>query len=100
MFGKSNKFIANDRFGEKIILLSKDKICLFANIKSNNFFRKTVALIVLSLWLGKKVVSHDTGATSYGNCYFFVAKLPNVSLLVKHMTNNSIFDEKLGRTGT
>ncbi len=92
--------MADDQFGEKIILLNKEKVRPFANAKSDEFLRETVALNVLSLWACKEAVSRATGATSHGNCHSLVAKLPDVSLLVKHMTDNSIFDEKLGRTGT
>ena len=92
--------MADDRFGERIILLNKDKVRPSANAKSDEFLRETVALNVLSLWSCKEAVSRATGATSHGNRHSLVAKLPDVSLLVKHMTDNSIFDEKLGRTGT
>lgn len=92
--------MADDRFGEKIILLNKDKVCPSVNAKSDEFLRETVALNVLSLWLYKKAVSSATSATSHGNRHFLIAKLPDVSLLVKHMTDNFIFDEKLGRIGT
>ena len=58
-----------------------------------------MALNVLSLWSCKKAVSRATGATSHGNRHCLVAKLPDVSLLVKHMIEDFIFKEKLGRTG-
>lgn len=91
--------MADDRFGERIILLHKEKVRPSANAKSDEFFRETVALNVLSLWSCKEAVSRATGATSHGNRHYPVAKLPDVSLLVKHMTGDSIFNEKLGRTG-
>ena len=87
--------MANDQFGEKIILLNKEKVCSSANTKSDEFFRKTVAFNVLSFWSYKEAVLQVTGATSYSNCYSFVAKLLNVFLLVKHMINDSIFKKKL-----
>lgn len=40
-----------------------------------------------------------TGATFHSNCHFFIAKLPDLSLLVKYMINDSIFQEKLGCIG-
>ncbi len=92
--------MADDRFGERIILLNKEKVRPSANAKSDEFLRETVALNVLSLWACKEAVSRATSATSHGNRHSLVAKLPDVSLLVKHMTDDSIFDEKLGRTGT
>lgn len=33
---------------------------------------------------------------SYSNCYFLATKLPNISLLIKYMANNSIFQKKFG----
>ena len=39
-----------------------------------------------------------TVATSHGNRHSLIAKLPDVSLLVKQMINDSIFEEKLGHT--
>ncbi len=91
--------MADDRFGERIILLNKEKVCPSANAKSDEFLRETMALNVLSLWSCKEVVLRATGATSYGNRHSLVAKLPDVSLLVKHMIDDSIFEKKLGRTG-
>ena len=41
--------MAYDRFGKRIILLNKDKVCPSAKAKSNEFLGKTVALNVLSL---------------------------------------------------
>ncbi len=92
--------MANDQFGERIILLNKEKVCPSSNVKSDEFFQKTVALNVLLLWAYKEAISRATDATSYGNCHFLIAKLPDVSFLVKHMTDNSIFDEKFSRIGT
>ena len=91
--------MSNDWFGEKIILLNKKKVRPSANAKTDEFLRKTVVLNVLSLWLCKETISRATGATSHGNRHSLVAKLPDVSLLVKHMIDDSIFEEKLGRIG-
>ena len=91
--------MADDRFGEKIILLNKEKVRPSSNAKSDEFLRETVALNVLLLWSCKEAVSRATGATSHGNCHSFIAKLSDVSLLVKHMIEDSIFKEKLGHTG-
>lgn len=49
----------------------------------------------MSLKSCKKAVSYITSATSYNNRHFCVAKLPDISFLMKYMTNNSIFEEKL-----
>ncbi len=90
--------MVNDRFGERIILLNKEKVRPSANAKSDEFLWETVALNVLSLWTCKEAVSRAIGATSHSNCLSLVTKLPDISLLVKHMTDDSIFNEKLGRT--
>ena len=46
---RANKFMADDRFGEKIILLNKEKIRLSANAKSDEFLREIVVMNVISL---------------------------------------------------
>ncbi len=83
----------NDRFGEKIILLNKERIGLFANTSSDKFLRETVAMNVISLWKCQEAVSQTTGAISHGNCHSLAVKLSDVSLLVKHMTEDSLFCE-------
>lgn len=99
MFGKSNKFLANDQFGEKIILLNKEKICLFANAKFDEFLEKIVVLNVLSLWLYKKVILYAIGITFYNNCHFFIAKLLDIFFLLKYIADDFIFEEKFSHTG-
>ncbi len=91
--------MADDRFGERIILLNKEKVFPSANAKFDEFLRKTVVLNILSLRLYKEVVLRATDTTSHSNCHFFVVKLLDISLLVKHMIDNSIFEEMLGHTG-
>ncbi len=90
--------MADDRLGERIILLNKEKVHPFKKTKSVEVLIETVALNVLSLWSCKEAVLRATGATSHGNRHSLVAKLPDVSLLVKYMIDDSIFEEKLGRT--
>lgn len=92
--------MADDCFREKIILLNKEKVQPSANTKLDEFLREMVALNVLSLCKCREAMSQTTGATSHGNRHSLVAKLPDVSLLIKHMTGDSIFQEKLGRCGT
>ncbi len=41
--------MANNQFGERIILLNKKKICLSANAFFNKFLRETLAMNVISL---------------------------------------------------
>ncbi len=96
--GRADKFMADDRFGERIILLNKEKICPSANITSDEFLREIVAMNVISLWKCQEAVSHATGAISHGNQHSLTAKLPDILLLVKHMTEDFLFREQLGRT--
>ena len=91
--------MSDDQFGERIILLNKEKVCPFTNAKTDEFFKETVVLNILSFWLCKKAVSRAIRATFHNNRHSLVAKLLDASLLVKHMIDNSIFEEKLGRTG-
>ncbi len=97
--GRADKFMADDRFGERIILLNKEKIRLSANATSDEFLREIVAMNVISLWKCREAVSHAMRATSHGNRHSVAAKLPDISLLVKHMTEDFLFCEQLGRTG-
>lgn len=90
--------MATDRFGEKIILLNKENVCFFVNAKSDEFVRQTVALNILLLWSYKKVVSRALYATFFGNCNALVTKLSDISFLIKYISNNSKFKEKLGYT--
>lgn len=90
--------MVNDCFDKKIILPNKEKVCPSSNAKSDKFLQEIIALNILSLWSCKKAVLQVISATSYGNCYFFVAKLAGVSLLVQYMIKDSIFKEKLGFT--
>lgn len=53
---------------------------------------------VLSLWQYKKPILCNINTTFYDNCYFFIAKLLNLSFLIKHIIYNFIFDEKLDST--
>lgn len=91
--------MANNRFGKKIILLNKKKVCFFTNVKSDKFLWKIVALNVLSLLAYKEAISQTTGITSYGNCHYFITKLLDISVLMKYITDNSIFNKKLSHTG-
>ncbi len=46
--GKVDKFMADNRFGKRIILLNKNKIRPFANTISNEFLRETIPMNVIS----------------------------------------------------
>lgn len=91
--------MANNWFGKKIIWLTKKKICPSANTLSNKFLRKTMVMNVVSFWKYQKMVSCTIKAISYSNCHSFAAKLTNVSLFVKHMTEDFFFYKQLGQTG-
>lgn len=91
--------MANDRFGERIVLLNKKKVCSSANASTDEFLREIVSMNVISLWKCQEAVSRATGATSHGNRHSLATKVHDVSLLVKHMINDSLFREQLGRTG-
>ncbi len=58
-----------------------------------------VAFSILSFWLYKEVVLQATRAISNDNCDFLIAKLLDIFFLMKHITNDSIFNKKLGYTG-
>lgn len=91
--------MANDWFSKKIILLNKEKVHFSANAKLDKFFRKIIALNILSLWSCKKAILRATNITSYDNCHFFIARLSNISLFIKYIIEGFIFAEKLGYTG-
>lgn len=38
-----------------------------------------------------------TGATSYGNHHLLVSTFPDISLLVKHLVEDAVFEQQLGR---
>ena len=40
---------------------------------------------------------HIIGVISYNNCYFLVAKLPDVFLLIKYINGDPIFQEKFSQ---
>lgn len=90
--------MANNRFDKKIILLTIKKVCFFANVKSNEFFNKTIVVNVLSFQLYKKAILQARNLTFYDNYHIFIANLLDISLLVKYIIDNSIFKEKLGYT--
>ena len=90
--------MANDRFGERIILINKEKVCSSTNAKSDEFHRKIITLNILSLWSYKEIVSHATDAICHGNSHSHIANPPDISLSVKHMTDDSIFYKKLSCT--
>lgn len=95
--GGKDTFMADNRFGETIIMLNKEKVRPSANAKSDSFLREMVALNVMSLWKCKEVMARITGATSHENYYLLVSTFPDMSLLVKHLVEDAAFEEQLGR---
>lgn len=53
---------------------------------------------VISFWKCQEVVSHAMGATLHGNRHSLVAKLADILLLVKHITEDSLFRKQLDWT--
>ena len=96
--GKSGKFMANDQFGERIVLLNKEKVCPSANASTNEFLREIVLMNVIFFWKCQEAVSCATGATLHSNCHSLATKVYDVSLLVKHIIEDSFSREQLGRT--
>lgn len=85
--------------GKRIILLNKEKIRLSANVTSDEFLREIIAMNVIFLWKCQEAVFYTTKVTSHGNQHSLAAKLLNILLLVKHMTEDFLFHEQLGWTG-
>lgn len=95
--GRPGKFYADDRFGETIIKLNKEKIRPSANAKSDEFLREVVAPNVLTLWKSKEVMAQATGATSHGSHHSVVDSFKDVSFIVKLLLIEDVFLEKPGR---
>lgn len=66
------------------------------NTKSDEFLWKTMALNVLLLWSYNEAVLQAKSAISHSHCHFFAVQLLDISLLVKYMIDDFIFDEELG----
>lgn len=86
--------MADDQFCKKIILLNKEKIYLFTNAKLDKFLEKIVVFTILSLLSYNQVVSYIIDTASYNNYHFFIFKIPDISFLIKYITNDSIFNKK------
>lgn len=97
-FGRADTFMANNWFGEKIILLNKEQICLSTNTSSNKLLRETVVMNVIFFWKCQKAVFCTIKTTLHANCYRLIAKLPNLLLLVKHIIKDFFFCKQLGWT--
>ena len=91
--------MADDQFGERIVLFNKEKVRPSANASTDEFLRKIVSMNVISLWKCREAVSRTIRATLHGNRHSLATKVHDASLLVKHMIEDSFFREQLGRTG-
>lgn len=92
-FVKLIKFMANNWFDKKIILLNKKKIYLLANTKSDKFFKNIIAINIMSLKRCKKTVMCVTNINLHNNCYSLIAKLLNLSLIIKHIVKDNLFSK-------
>lgn len=81
----------DDLFGERIIMLNKEKVRPFANAKSNEFLRETVLMNITSLWQCRAAYLHATSAAVHGSWHAIVDRFPDVLLLVKHFIKDSVF---------
>ena len=94
---KPGKFFADDRFGETIIRLNKEKIRPSANAKTDAFFKTVLAPNVLALWKSKHVMANACGATDHGNCHFVVNTYYNVKFVVDLFVSDKVFVKHPGR---
>ncbi len=89
--GRKGKFYTDNRFGETIIKLNKEKVRPSANAKSDVFLRETIVLNVMSLWKSKEVLTQATGATRHRNCHLVVDTRSDVILMVKLIQETKVF---------
>ena len=91
-FGRPNNFHANDRFGETIIKLCKEKVRPSSNAKLDRFLRDVVEPNVLSLWKIKEVMAQTTKSTSHGNQHSVVSSMSDLSHIVKLLVEDAVFE--------
>ena len=89
--------MADDRFGETIIKLNKEKIRPSANAKMDLFFRTVIAPNVLTLWKSKEVIESTCGATDYGNSHLVVDTYHDVIFIVDRLVLDKVFEKHPGR---
>ena len=95
--GRADKFYADDRFGETIIKLNKEKIQLSANAKTDHFFKEIVALNQLSLWKSKLVMAQATRATNHGNRHAVVDTNHDIKVIVDLFVLEKPFEQRQDR---
>lgn len=65
LFNKPDKFITNNLFDKKIVLLNMKKVYLFANISTNKFLRDIISTNVIFFWIYQKVISKSSVSYYY-----------------------------------
>lgn len=95
--GRPNNFYADDRFRETIIKLCKEKVRPSSNDKSDQFLRDVIAPNVLSLWKIKQVMAQATESTSHGDRHSVVSSTSDLSLIVKLLVEDAVFEYHPGR---
>ena len=95
--GKPGKNFADDRFGEIIIKLNKEKLKLSANAKTDNFFRNIIAPNVLTLGQNKEIMATDCGATDHSNCHSVVDIYHDVIFIFDQLAVGKVFEKHPGR---
>lgn len=90
--GRLNKFYADDRFGKTIIKLCKEKVRPSSNASSDKFLQEIIAPNVLSLWKIKEVMAGAIQSTSHGNHHSPVGSTSDLSLLVKILVEDKVFE--------
>ena len=95
--GRADKFYADDRFGETIIKLNKEKIQPSANAKTDHFFKEVVALNQLLLWKSKSMMAQATGAMNHGNRHAAVDTNHDIKVVVDLLVPEKPFEQRQGR---
>ena len=75
------------------IMLNKENINLFANIKSNEFLWGIVLYNILSLWNSKKILLQAIESILYGNWHSTIYSFLNIYYLIKILINKLVFEK-------
>ena len=95
--GREDEFYPDDRFGETIIKLNKEKIRPSSNAKADYNLREVISLNVLALWKNKEIMARATGATRHGNHHSVVRSDEDISSVLNLLVAEDPFQEELGR---
>ena len=91
--GRADKFYTEDRFGEPVFKLSKEKSRPSAYAKTGNFLREVVSLNSLALWKSKEVMARATGATDHTSHHAEVDPFVDVRVIVNLLLEEKAFQE-------